>query len=737
MDKPRILWIDDVYGRAHNGRNRDRYDLCSRLGLQDITGDCLSQEELEPKSKPLLVFDDREINEPVDKENPDDEVIADVIFSQGQVETSDDVINDLGGTLEIVRSRWEHPRRLGLLLLDMHFATGTIGADGELLENPEDSVPEKYFGLTILDSLWRDSELRDIPVVITSGMERNVIERRFATQGVWAFVDKIDLDKAKLKELLDDYGLLTDDKIIGHSLPLLQCLREARRRARIPNENVIILGESGTEQELLAEYIHQQSGREGDYFPFSYVSEETLETKLSDAAVFADGGTLFIDKFDDIIAAAQPKLLQLLKNIHNQNLGVITAIEREEIRFEDDFRQALPAETQIHNVIRVPTLGQRSEDIPELVKYFVKKYEEAFDAEPRKVSDEAFEALRAYPWPGNVRELEGVIRHAVFTYKELRWLEANHLELPSHETHTPPIPPNQPNSSDLFKVIIGDELWKQFGESLGEMAPWLQDMALWVLTEKALRGAITTILSGQIGTDWIDSVRRMSPKLEGVFKACQKRQDDYSDYPGENRDLPDLINFTAPRDLFDIILRDDLWNDHFREFFGANDSTLDVSRKREMRAQQDLTVRRVRNLMYHSNPDLIRSYDRVIFKEYCGQILKICQKIETDLSERGQQLESELSLPNDMDLDPEGTEQEKGEQEELYEGTVWSFHDDNRRLEIDEHSTLQVDQHVWVPKCNFKSEETFNCKNGTKVKFKIEKIGQNVRVYDVVLAEPK
>ena len=268
MDKPRILWIDDVYGKAQNRRNRHRDTLCSRLGLQDITGDCLSQEELEPKLKPLLVIDDREINGAVDKENRDDEVVADVIFCQGQVEASGNIRNDLEGTLEVVKNGWKQPPRWGLLLLDMHFATGPIGADGEPIGKAEDWDPEKYFGLTILDSLWHDDELRDIPIVITSAMERDVIERRFTTQGVWAFVDKNDLNRAKLKEVLEDYGLLADKKIIGNSLPLLQCLREARRRARISNENILILGESGTGKELLAEYIHRQSDKTGQYVPF-------------------------------------------------------------------------------------------------------------------------------------------------------------------------------------------------------------------------------------------------------------------------------------------------------------------------------------------------------------------------------------------------------------------------------------------------------------------------------------
>ena len=86
-DKPRILWIDDIYGKTQNGRNRHRDILCSRLGLEDITGDCLPRLEPEPGSKPLLVIDDREITDIARVENDeDDAVIADVIFCRGQVE---------------------------------------------------------------------------------------------------------------------------------------------------------------------------------------------------------------------------------------------------------------------------------------------------------------------------------------------------------------------------------------------------------------------------------------------------------------------------------------------------------------------------------------------------------------------------------------------------------------------------------------------------------------------------
>ena len=66
----------------------------------------------------------------------------------------------------------------------------------------EDSDPERYFGLTILDNLWRDPELREVPVVIMSSMNRAAIEHRFASQGAWAFVDKSDLNKAKIEGIV-------------------------------------------------------------------------------------------------------------------------------------------------------------------------------------------------------------------------------------------------------------------------------------------------------------------------------------------------------------------------------------------------------------------------------------------------------------------------------------------------------------------------------------------------------
>ena len=686
-NKPRILWIDDVFGKTGDGCNSDRDDLCSRLGLKDITGDCFPQSD-------------------------EGEIIADAIFCRGQVEVSDEVINDPDGTLKVVRNGWNPTLRWSLLLLDMSFKTGAIDEDGEPVGNTEDMNPKKYFGLTILDSLFRDDELREIPVVITSGMNRDVIERRFSTKGVWAFVDKNDLDKNKLKELLKDYGLLADDKIIGHSLPLLKCLREARQKARIPNDNIIILSESGTEKELLVEYIHQHSRSKGDPYSISQDTEESLETALDEAnKLLDDGGTLFIDKFDDIIDNAQPDHLQLLANIHDRNLRVITAIKSEEILYEDNFRKAFPDGALIHNIIRIPKLSQRLEDIPELVDYFVKKHEkskavfrgEESKVEPRKVSKKALKALRAYSWPGNDRQLENVIRDTVY-FNDLNRLEANHLKLPP-EKHVHPIPTDVPNSLDQFKIVRRDDVWEQFRESLGGMAMRLQGIAIWELTEKEFRQAIAQILSGRFENTWIDYVFRKNQRLETIFEECSDRQNNYLKiYPGENSDPPDLINFTNPSHLFKIILDEDLWY-HFNQYFGGSRPRWNFDfYSKYWEVRENLIVQRVRNLTHHSNTDLIKSYDHDAFKGFCGEILDICQKIG--------------SVP----------------QEKLYQGKVIRFGRRNATVRINEYKSLALEESITVPIDNFQPQEDYRI---GKVIFRVDKNRMDCPVYDVFYAEPK
>jgi DNA-binding NtrC family response regulator len=449
---PRVLIVDDLYGKE----KKERENFCFRLGLKD----------------PLSSL---EIEEPT----------AEAVFCRGQVETNGQVKNDLEGTLNFIRKGWQQYPHWSLVLLDLHFETGNYMQDRD---------PEKYFGLTILKALHHAEEFQDLPVIILSAMERSPIETIFSQHGALGFVDKANLDKGKLQELIFHHGLVEpfETGFIGHSIEFLKCLREARRRARIKNGNILILGENGTGKELLAEYIHRQSERAGEFkLVFTQgVPENLIEdllfghvkgaftdagTEQAGAAELADKGTLFIDEFGNIPASIQPKLLRLLdkKTREVQRLGtqqpkkldllVVMATNKLDILTGTDFRKDLLYRVNSANPILLPPLRERKEDILPLTEFFIKKYEKDFNAQPRKISNEAGETLLSYHWPGNIRELETVIENAVYNYKELQTLSPAHLKLepgPVKEpVHIPAATKQEPVPEEIkkdFKSIIKD-----------------------------------------------------------------------------------------------------------------------------------------------------------------------------------------------------------------------------------------------------------------------------------------
>lgn len=428
---PRILIIDDLYGHNKEGRNWHREDLCIRIGLQDVTGD-------------------------VDAEHIDDP-LAEAVFASGQRIEAGYVINDLPGVLEQIRQGWDVWPRWSLLLLDLHFKTGRLGPEGEPAGTESDRDPHQYFGLAILERLSTDTSLRKIPVVILSSMGRKEIEDRFsAHEELWDFVDKNDLDRQRLETILEYHGLLESEQIIGRTIPFLQCLREARRRARSGNDNILLLGETGTGKDLLARYIHEQSGRSGKFVTFltNVISEGLIEDGLfghvkgafTDATSDKPGtvelahkGTFFIDEFGNMPGSVQLKLMRLLdKNtretqrqgsheVKKVDLQVVLATNKFDILTAKDFHQDLLARVKVRDPIQLPPLRERREDIPVLAEHFVRKYERLFNAQRRTISDEAMAALIEYSWPDNVRGLELMIEQAVSRYRGLRSLSLPHL----------------------------------------------------------------------------------------------------------------------------------------------------------------------------------------------------------------------------------------------------------------------------------------------------------------------
>lgn len=449
-----------------------RTSFCLLAGIKDITGDIPFPELVNPP-------------------------IAETVWHQGQIEEDGVVRNNLEGTIDAIRKGWKECPRWAMVMLDLQFITGKVMADGTVEGCEEDSEPSRYFGLSILERMRSDSELRDIPIVLLSSMDRTPIEKRFADHSVCQFLDKDDIDRHHGRErfanLLQDHGLIEDPsgEIIGHSVPLLKCLREARLRARAGGKNILSLGERGTGKELLAKYIHKHSGRSGELeMCFLQGCPETLVEDLlfghvkgahsgahanqAGAAERAHKGTLFVDEFGAIPPGVQTKLLRLLGSTREvQRMGsdekktvdllVVLATNRMNLRGSGDFHADLLDRVSVEHSIILPSLRERAEDIPALIEHFVRhyeaKYRESLRTEKRDIDPEAAAVLMDHPWHGNIRQLEEVIAHAVNRFPKLRLLSASHLSMPQEfleepggTSHTKPL--GTKNSLKFSEVLF-------------------------------------------------------------------------------------------------------------------------------------------------------------------------------------------------------------------------------------------------------------------------------------------
>jgi len=502
MALPRLLVIDDQLGALRgDGRNRLREDFCLTVGLQDATGDVAPEPVAEP--------------------------VAEAVFLSGQLVADGHLRNDLASALGAVRAGWKEWPRWALLLLDMQFKTGPVHVSRESGDAVANGNPRSYFGLELLEALWGDPSLREIPVVVLSSMSRAEIESRFASHGAFDFVDKSELTRGRLQGLIWRYGLIESESVVGRSVPFLRCLREARQRAQIGNDNILLLGETGTGKEALARYIHDSSPRHGGPYVTVYVQgvpESLIEDRLfgheqgafsgatasrRGAGEEADGGSLFIDEFGDVSPLIQSKLLRLLDRnlresqrigakadaVRKLDLQVVLATNRLDILESDDFRKDLLSRVRIADPVRVPPLRERREDIPLLAEHFVRKAEHAFaatiGAESRTISAAALEALCDHTWAGNVRSLEQAVEAAVYRFPKLRVLSDAHLRLPA-ATHGAGLSitgalPSAPAVASGIPAANLPELLRQFASVQLEQAA--ESREEWAGMLPALQGA--------------------------------------------------------------------------------------------------------------------------------------------------------------------------------------------------------------------------------------------------------
>jgi DNA-binding NtrC family response regulator len=213
---------------------------------------------------------------------------------------------------------------------------------------------------------------------------------------------------------------------------------------------VLILGESGTGKELVARMIHRHSGRPES--PFIPVNLAAVPRELVESTLFghekgsftgalrqqigkfelADGGTLFLDEIGDLRMELQAKLLRAIQEGEIERVGgakpikvefrlvAATNVDLERAVKEGTFREDLYYRLNVIP-IRLPPLRERIEDLPELVRFFLRRYGARFKKDVEGIDPSTLRMLSNYWWPGNIRELENLIERMVAT-SDHAWL---------------------------------------------------------------------------------------------------------------------------------------------------------------------------------------------------------------------------------------------------------------------------------------------------------------------------
>jgi transcriptional regulator with GAF, ATPase, and Fis domain len=244
-------------------------------------------------------------------------------------------------------------------------------------------------------------------------------------------------------------------RVIGQSDALKRVLSEAERVA-VTDAPVLLLGETGTGKELLAQTIHEVSARKDR--PMVIVNCASLPATLIESELFgreagaytgaasaqvgrfvvADGSTLFLDEIGEFPVELQAKLLRVLQDGRFERLGspetmtvsvrIIAATNRdlEQALRDGKFRADLYHRLNVFP-IHVPPLRDRPEDIPPLLWAFVEAFGRRMGKTIKTVPRKAIEQLQRYSWPGNVRELSNIVERAMI----LTTGDTLRLELPS------------------------------------------------------------------------------------------------------------------------------------------------------------------------------------------------------------------------------------------------------------------------------------------------------------------
>jgi two-component system nitrogen regulation response regulator NtrX len=341
------------------------------------------------------------------------------------------------------------------------FAGAATGQEGLALAERE--MPDlvlldvKMPGMDGLEVLGRlHSMYESLPVVMISahGTPSSAVDaiRKGATDFLEKPFESTERLRVTIQNALEQARLRDENRtlkkavevrhqMIGESAALKQVMN-AVGRAAPTNATVLIYGESGVGKELVARTIHRNSLRSRERFVqvnCAAIPEELIESELfghekgsftgateKQVGKFeqADKGTIFLDEVGDMSPKTQAKVLRVLQEGEVERLGsaktikvdvrVIAATNKnleEEIergRFREDlyFRLAVIP-------IYVPSLRERQDDIPLLVRHYLEFFSREYNVKPKRTSQAAMEVLQRHRWKGNIRELRNTVERLV------------------------------------------------------------------------------------------------------------------------------------------------------------------------------------------------------------------------------------------------------------------------------------------------------------------------------------
>ena len=341
-----------------------------------------------------------------------------------------------------------------LMLLDMHLA-GISGI--EVLRITKENYP--YVEVIVISAT---KEL-DAAIEAMRCGAYHYISKDSNIDGVRTLVahagERQDLNRHVMRLRAEVAEQVDREFIVGPSRSTRDVVDLVRKVAALP-ATVLILGESGTGKELLARLIHRESGAEDS--PFVAVNLAAIPHDLVESTLFghekgaftgairqqlgkfelAAGGTLFLDEVGDLRYELQAKLLRAIQEDEIERVGGTHPIKtdfRLIAATNSDLNKAVKAGTFREDLfyrlnvipIQMPALRDRIEDVPELARFFLRRFNIKFRKDIQGIADSTLRILGSHWWPGNIRELENLVERLV-AISDKDWITDEDLPIEFH-----------------------------------------------------------------------------------------------------------------------------------------------------------------------------------------------------------------------------------------------------------------------------------------------------------------